>query len=114
MNLKILITALTVILYQPVTGNMLLSQSDKAEKQQTAFNPLQETKPEVSLITVFDNFLFKPELKTAWGFSCIIKTPDEVILFDTGGNSKILLQNMHEMNIDPGSISKVIDRKSVV
>jgi len=67
-----------------LTGNIHLSQGEKAEKQRIAFNPLQKTKHEVSLITVFYNFLFIPELKPAWAFSCIIKTPDEVILFDTG------------------------------
>ena len=63
---------------------------------------------EVALISVYDNCQVDPELKTAWGFGTVVKTPNEVLLFDTGGNSEILLFNMEKMNIDPQSIDKVI------
>jgi len=46
------------------------------------------------LISVYDNYQLNPNLETAWGFAAIIKTPQELILFDTGGDSKILLSNM--------------------
>jgi metal-dependent hydrolase (beta-lactamase superfamily II) len=45
-------------------------------------------------------------LKTAWGFGYLIKTEKENILFDTGGNSEILLFNMKKLGIDPNSIEK--------
>jgi len=63
---------------------------------------------EVSFISVYDNYQVDPELKTAWGFGTVVKTPNEILLFDTGGNSEILLFNMEKMNIDPQSIDKVI------
>ena len=63
---------------------------------------------EIALISVYDNCQVDPELKTAWGFGTVVKTPNEVLLFDTGGNSEILLFNMEKMNIDPQSIDKVI------
>jgi 7,8-dihydropterin-6-yl-methyl-4-(beta-D-ribofuranosyl)aminobenzene 5'-phosphate synthase len=63
---------------------------------------------EVTLISVYDNYQVNPELKTAWGFGCAVKTSKELLLFDTGGNSEILLSNMEKMDIDPKSISKVI------
>lgn len=63
---------------------------------------------EIALISVYDNCQVDPELKTAWGFGTVIKTSNEVLLFDTGGNSEILLFNMEKMNIDPQSIDKVI------
>ena len=71
--------------------------------------PLREAEAqEVTLISVYDNYQVNPELKTAWGFGCVVKTSKELLLFDTGGNSKILLSNMEKMDIDPKSISKVI------
>jgi len=34
----------------------------------------EEEKPEITLISVYDNYQVDPELKTAWGFATIIKT----------------------------------------
>lgn len=63
---------------------------------------------EVSLISVYDNYQVRAGLKTAWGFGSVIKTAEENLLFDTGGDAEVLLFNMKKMNIDPQSIDKVI------
>ena len=68
----------------------------------------EEEKPEITLISVYDNYQVNPELKTAWGFATVIKTPNELILFDTGGDSEILLSNMEKLGINPLSIKKVV------
>jgi len=68
----------------------------------------EEEKSEIILISVYDNYQVDTKLKTAWGFATIIKTHQELILFDTGGNSKILLYNMEKLGIDPSSIKKVV------
>jgi len=62
----------------------------------------------ITLISVYDNYQVNPELKTAWGFGLVIKTPNERILFDTGGNPSVLLFNMEKLGIDPTSIDKVV------
>ncbi|OPX17979.1 hypothetical protein BXT86_03620 [candidate division WOR-3 bacterium 4484_100] len=67
-----------------------------------------ENAPEVILISVYDNYKVNPELETAWGFGCVVKISKELLLFDTGGNSKILLSNMKKMHIHPKSINKLI------
>ena len=92
MNLRVLILVGILIL----TGGFWLSV--QAEKE----------KPEITLISVYDNYQVDTRLKTAWGFATIIKTPQELILFDTGGNSKILLSNMKKLGIEPASIKKVV------
>lgn len=67
-----------------------------------------ETKiSKVSLITVYDNYQFDPELKTGWGFSCLIKINGKSILFDTGADSETLLSNMEKMEINPKNIDFV-------
>jgi len=68
----------------------------------------EEEKSEIILISVYDNYQVDTRLKTAWGFATIIKTHQELILFDTGGNSEILLFNMEKLGIDPSSIKKVV------
>lgn len=65
-------------------------------------------KPGIVMISVYDNYQVNPELETGWGFACVIETPSEKILFDTGGDAEILLSNMQKMHIDPASIDKVI------
>ncbi len=60
------------------------------------------------MISVYDNYRVDPNLETDWGFATVIKTPEESMLFDTGGNAKILLSNMEKLGIDPSSISKVV------
>ena len=63
---------------------------------------------ELSIAVVYDNYLVNPELVARWGFSCVIKTPTERILFDTGGQSSILLSNMKGMKIPPRHIEVVV------
>jgi 7,8-dihydropterin-6-yl-methyl-4-(beta-D-ribofuranosyl)aminobenzene 5'-phosphate synthase len=64
-------------------------------------------KAKITLITVYDNYKANPELKTGWGFSCLIKIEDKNILFDTGADSETLLSNMEKMGINPKEIDFV-------
>jgi len=61
-------------------------------------------KAKIAITTVYDNYQANPELKTGWGFSCLVKTADKNILFDTGADSETLLSNMGKMGIDPDEI----------
>ncbi|MFW6099831.1 MAG: MBL fold metallo-hydrolase [Bacteroidota bacterium] len=80
---------------------------EKAENISGIFEGKDAEQPELNLISVYDNYQANPEMQTDWGFGSVIQTPDENILFDTGGNSNILLSNMQKMDIDPKSIDKV-------
>ena len=106
MNLKVLI--LIGILILTGIGIWFSIQTEKVTPPGISIESEKEEKPEITLISVYDNYQVDPDLKTAWGFGCIINTSTEQILFDTGGDSEILLFNMEKMNIDPKSINKVI------
>ena len=56
---------------------------------------------------VFNNEPYKQELETSWGFACVIEGLSQTILFDTGGDGKILLANMQKLGIDPGTVELV-------
>ncbi|MEJ2537731.1 MAG: MBL fold metallo-hydrolase [Calditrichia bacterium] len=56
---------------------------------------------------VFDNTTTRADLKSDWGFSCFVEANDKRILFDTGANGDILLENMHKLKINPTSIDEV-------
>jgi 7,8-dihydropterin-6-yl-methyl-4-(beta-D-ribofuranosyl)aminobenzene 5'-phosphate synthase len=62
----------------------------------------------VSLITVYDNYLHNSDLETGWGFACVVKVDDNTILFDTGGDGRILLKNMEKSGIGPSEVDTVV------
>ncbi|MGD2271826.1 MAG: MBL fold metallo-hydrolase [Desulfobacterales bacterium] len=47
-------------------------------------------------------------MSASWGFACVIKGPEKTILFDTGGDSAVLLNNMQQLGIDPKAIDVVV------
>jgi 7,8-dihydropterin-6-yl-methyl-4-(beta-D-ribofuranosyl)aminobenzene 5'-phosphate synthase len=62
----------------------------------------------VTIIVTYDNNPYDDRLRTAWGFSCLIRLAERTILFDTGGDSSILLYNMKQLQIDPKEIDMVV------
>ena len=89
-------------------GILLKNQSRKVTQPEVSIKLEKGEKPEITLISVYDNYQVNKEFKTAWGFATVIKTPKEIILFDTGGNSDILLSNIEKSGIDPSSIRKIV------
>ncbi len=57
---------------------------------------------------VHDNHPFDDRLKTAWGFAATVTGPDRTILFDTGSDGTLLLENMAALEIDPNSIGTLV------
>jgi 7,8-dihydropterin-6-yl-methyl-4-(beta-D-ribofuranosyl)aminobenzene 5'-phosphate synthase len=60
----------------------------------------------MKITIVYDNEASR-ELKSGWGFSCLIET-EEKILFDTGDDGEKLIYNMKHLNIVPETIDKVV------
>lgn len=47
-------------------------------------------------------------LETAWGFSCLVEGLGKTILFDTGGDSALLLRNMRTLEVRPRDVQVVV------
>jgi len=62
----------------------------------------------MTITVIYDNNPYKEGLQTAWGFSCLVIGAEKTILFDTGGDGSILLNNMQKLAIDPNSIDTVV------
>jgi 7,8-dihydropterin-6-yl-methyl-4-(beta-D-ribofuranosyl)aminobenzene 5'-phosphate synthase len=62
----------------------------------------------LKITIVYDNTTNKPGMIADWGWSCFIETAKRNILFDTGGNGKILLENLINLNINPESIDDIV------
>jgi len=59
----------------------------------------------MKLTIIYDNTSMRNNLRADWGFAALIEAHSKRILFDTGGNGEILLNNMKTLQIDPKSIS---------
>ena len=62
----------------------------------------------LTITVIYDNNPYKQTLETAWGFSALITGTEKTILFDTGGDGELLLNNMEKLAIDPNSVDTVV------
>lgn len=56
---------------------------------------------------VYDNTVFEGKLQSDWGFSAVVEAGAATILFDTGAQGSILLDNMRGLGIAPKQIDDV-------
>ena len=69
---------------------------------------LTEVAGGVTITILYDNNEYDERLETDWGFSCLVEGLEKEILFDTGGNSAMLLRNMHKLGIDPHDVQVIV------
>ncbi len=75
----------------------------------TSLPPRSLGKKEAITVTiVYDNYPHNPDLQTDWGFSCLIEGLEKTILFDTGADGSILLDNMTKLQIDPQQVDIIV------
>ena len=67
-----------------------------------------ETAGDVTITILYDNNTYDDRLKRAWGFSCLVEGAEETILFDTGGDSAVLLRNAQTLGIAPEDVDLVV------
>ncbi len=61
----------------------------------------------IKIQIIYDNTAINKTLEADWGFAALVEAHDKTILFDTGGNGKILLANMQALKIDPKIVTDV-------
>ena len=61
----------------------------------------------MKITIVYDNEVYRKGLKPDWGFSCFIEAYGKKLLFDTGANGLILLENMKVLDINPASVEEI-------
>ena len=64
-------------------------------------------KQKLKITILYDNTAWDQNLIPDWGFSCLVESDDQKILFDTGGKTDILAGNMKKLGIDPFQIDAV-------
>lgn len=61
----------------------------------------------MKLTVVYDNEA-RTGLRSGWGFSCLVEVPGHRILFDTGWDGHLLLDNMRKLSISPADIDTLV------
>lgn len=56
---------------------------------------------------LYDNTVWDADMQADWGFSCLIEVHGRFILFDTGADGAILLNNMALAGINPSEVDEV-------
>jgi 7,8-dihydropterin-6-yl-methyl-4-(beta-D-ribofuranosyl)aminobenzene 5'-phosphate synthase len=67
-----------------------------------------EVASKLTITILYDNNEYDERLETAWGFSCLLEGLEKTILFDTGGDSSMLLSNMAKLGIDPREVEVIM------
>ncbi len=89
-------------------GTITMPPAEKLESKLGLVENKIEPDPEVIITIVYDNNGYGGRLTAAWGFSCIVKRQQETILFDTGGDGRVLLSNMAGLGISPDGIDAIV------
>jgi 7,8-dihydropterin-6-yl-methyl-4-(beta-D-ribofuranosyl)aminobenzene 5'-phosphate synthase len=86
-------------------GSGLFSSGKEAQAKQVFAQMRSDQAMRITI--VYDNHPYDPRLQPDWGFSCVTNFGETAIVFDTGGDGGILLENMKRLGIDPKKISAV-------
>jgi 7,8-dihydropterin-6-yl-methyl-4-(beta-D-ribofuranosyl)aminobenzene 5'-phosphate synthase len=108
---KILITFLLASIALTVLVHLALNiDYSKGDEFNVVFSKMLEigVVKKVVLTIIYDNNPYDERLKTGWGFGCYINVDGTGILFDTGGDPSILLENMAKLNINVKDIEIIV------
>lgn len=61
----------------------------------------------MKITIIYDNTAFRSDLKADWRFAAFIECGGHHILFDTGTDGSILLENMKKLDIYPSAMDEV-------
>ena len=74
-----------------------------------AQNPELESPAEQITITIlYDNTVHTPGMVADWGFACLIEGTEKTILFDTGWQGQILLENVDSLRVKLDSLNLIV------
>ena len=108
---KIWVLVILVVALGPILGLTIFPRHEKGKKgqiMQAEENTPVAAAKNLNITVCYDNNPYKEKLITAWGFSCVIRGTEKIILFDTGGDGSILLTNLEELGINPKEIDLVV------
>lgn len=61
-----------------------------------------------SLTILYDNYDYDSSCRAEWGFSCLVEIEEMTLLFDTGGEPDVLMDNIDALGVDPMDIDCIV------
>ncbi len=103
-------TSVTTILvteeiFPPTLTGQPIVVTRTSEEKQVPF--MSNTQP-LTITFIYDNNPSDRRLKSAWGFSALVEYHESRLLFDTGGDGQILMENMRSLGVDPTQIDSIV------
>lgn len=85
--------------------------SSREVDQDVVSRLMQHTQPanlgNIRLSVIYNNVPYDKELRTDWGFACLVEGLDKTILFDAGRYDDLFVSNLSRLQIDPQKIDQV-------
>ena len=104
-SLFALILSLIIVIALPAYVSRFMHRTTEELPNET---PMELGDCGVTMTILYDNNPHDPRLRTAWGFSCLITLKTTTILFDTGGDGRLLTENMAKLGVNTNSIQIII------
>lgn len=105
--ITLILTAVASMAAWAVCSRSVEQEKGQRMDQESESTPIPGVN-DLTIKVVYDNNPYADGLGTAWGFACVIIGADKTILFDTGGDGTLLLNNMKKLAIEPNSIDVVV------
>ena len=64
--------------------------------------------PSCRITVVFDNIAYDERLTTSWGYAAVVECGGGTVLFDTGGQGGILVENLQTLAYDPATLEHIV------
>ncbi len=66
-----------------------------------------EPADDIKVTVLYDNTVLRDDLKSDWGYSCLIEGTEKTILFDAGTQPDIFYHNLETLKVDPAKVEIV-------
>lgn len=62
----------------------------------------------VKIIVLYDNYQFTENTIADWGFSCLVISGNDTVLFDTGARRDVLFHNLEALDLDLSTVQTLV------
>jgi 7,8-dihydropterin-6-yl-methyl-4-(beta-D-ribofuranosyl)aminobenzene 5'-phosphate synthase len=108
-KIKACLAAIILVLIMAAGTDFLKAQGgdDKMDQAVLKSSKVYDLE-DIRITIIYYNKSTLEGIKEAWGFSCLIEGLEKKILFDTGGDGGILLENIEKLGIEVSEIDIII------
>jgi 7,8-dihydropterin-6-yl-methyl-4-(beta-D-ribofuranosyl)aminobenzene 5'-phosphate synthase len=102
-----------ILVAEVLTGCLLTAGCAKGHRQAEVATANHGAGPKagsraIQITVLYDNYTLSEGFRTGWGFSCIITGTEKCVLFDTGANADLLLENMDKLKVRAQDVDLVV------